>query len=128
MGLIHVHGCIHTEVYICTTIITDGSNPKDVLAHGMECRKAVRDALAHAVWPRGHKPEGVPRRVDDSRLRHRWVPVLLLQAVGDHEERPQPDAHALGRDDLDGLADAQKVGDNLAHREVQTLLQREPGG
>ncbi len=40
MGLIHVHGCVHTEVHVHHLQSQMGSNPKHALAHGAECRKS----------------------------------------------------------------------------------------
>lgn len=39
--------------------------------------------------------QSVARRQDDARGGHGWLAVLLLQAVGDHQERPQTDVHTL---------------------------------
>ncbi len=52
----YVYGCVHTEVHVCYH--GHGWVPTPIMRWYMvrNAVKAVRDALAHAVWPRGHCP------------------------------------------------------------------------
>ncbi len=58
MGLTHVHGCVHTEV--CVHHHDHGWVPTPNVCWCMvrNVVKAVRDALAHAVWLRGELAQG----------------------------------------------------------------------
>ncbi len=47
MGLTYVYSCVHTEVYVC-------HHDRGWVPTPNVCWRMVRDALAHAVWPRGH--------------------------------------------------------------------------
>ncbi len=53
MGLTHVHGCVHTEVRVHHH--DHGWVPTPNVHMVRNVIKAVRDALAHAVWQRGHE-------------------------------------------------------------------------
>ncbi len=45
---------VFTLKCVCTIMITEGFNPKHALGTVWNVVKAVRDALAHEVWPRGY--------------------------------------------------------------------------
>lgn len=83
-------------------------------------------SVIYLVQERLFDAHGVPARQYAHSARHRRLPFLLLQTVGHDEERAQPDAHALGREnDLHRSSDGQQVEHDLAHREVQPFLRDE---
>ena len=67
---------VFTLKYMCATIIIDGFQPPKIRCHMVQnVVKAVRDALAPAVWPSGN----VPRNTDPSATPH--APVHHAQIL-----------------------------------------------
>ncbi len=54
MGLIHVHGCVHTDIRVHHYDRRWVPTPNMRWCMVRNVIKTVRDALVHAVWPRGY--------------------------------------------------------------------------